>query len=488
MRCCTYLRVSRIEQNNGVALERMLFDAERAIQSFGGTLDPDLVFKDLISGRKNDRPDFSAIWGLIEAKAVDVVVFYRVDRLGRDAELLLRLGKLFETTGVRAYICEKNKFLNWSDLDDWDYWTRSSVAAERESRVITNRLEKAHEFSRHKGQATWVHPFGYRRNADRLYEFDPEEQPIAVRMIEIYEEEKANTKRTCDRIFKEFGRKWTEVGLRHWIRNPVLRGHTPYGRNKGTPATLYNSHSGIEPDGDYNPEKDFRLLSEEKYQEFERMLENRKTYKGINANKDQYPLTGLVWCSCGVKCSVARSTRQRRDERIYVYIRCRAGVERFRGFPQHPKRSARYDEIEKMVISYLASGAKQLINSVVVKSDPLPQSPEVLKRQAHIQHLQQGITSFGDASGEQARVIAKLQMEITELTQSKADTVKADLLRARLKAFSEEGAWHACSTAELRDLFQDFLSKVLVNFETRELSVVVNPLLDLRSDGSSSNF
>lgn len=486
LRCCTYLRVSRIEQNNGVALERMRYAAEKAATSIGGVLEDRDVFTDLISGRKNDRPDFKGVWGLIERKEVDVVIFYRVDRLGRDAELLLKLRKLFESTGVKAYVCQLNKILDWESLEDRNYWIRAAMSAEMESDVIRDRLLKAHDFNRHKKQAAFVAPFGYRRNENRLYEFDPDEVQIARRMIEILEEEDGRLSRTIRRIYLELDTKKTSRGFVYWINNPVLRGHTPYGRNKHgkAPHTVeYNTHSGFDvTTGDYNPSLDYRLLTEDRYLSVLRMIESRKTYTGKNANKDPYPLTGLTECVCGATCTVMKSTKQNKNgtTRIHTYLRCRAGDQRYSDLVPH-KGSARYDVIEDSVIGYLISKANLLVESLssgLPSEERLP-DPEILNKLAQIEYVRKGVEQFGDPTGRQAELIAELQLDIAKLEKVPNEQASSQELRDRLTGLADIEKWQNFSTKELRRLFVTFVRKVVIDFELGSIDVLLNPLLRL---------
>ncbi|MBD1845817.1 recombinase family protein [Cyanobacteria bacterium FACHB-63] len=96
-----------MEQDNGVARERQIYNAKQAAKRIGAELPEERIYCDLISGRKNDRPNFQIINDYLESCSTEVVIFNRVDRMGRDLEALARLGKQFERTGVGAFICNK---------------------------------------------------------------------------------------------------------------------------------------------------------------------------------------------------------------------------------------------------------------------------------------------------------------------------------------------------------------------------------------------
>ena len=454
-------------------MERMLFEAQLAAEQIGSSILPEMIFMDKISGRKSDRPDFSSIWKLIESREVDVVIFYRVDRLGRDIEVLVKLGKLFEKTGVKAYVCEKNKFLDWKDVNDWEYWQQASLASEKESRILASRLTKVHKFNQHKRQASFVCPFGYTRNPEtRKYEPELSEWDFAVRMVEIIEQEKGNGAKAVKRIYEELGQKWTRMGLRNWMRNPVLGGHTFYERSG---QTIYNTHSGW-VDGEYHPEKDFRLLTDERSRTIESMFKERSFYRGTNTNKIPYSLTGLLSCVCGATCAVMKCNRK--NGRVYLYIRCRANEERWRHIPRHTGTMLVYEQVEKTVIEHLASCA-QIIADTVLEKEDVPPNPEVLKKIAHVEYLQTGINQFGDPTGEQIRTIAKLKAEIAEISKSKGNSQESQEIRKRLSGMANVTTWYKATKEELRGYFVAFIEEILIDFEAGNIAVTLNPLLRL---------
>ncbi|MEP0917196.1 recombinase family protein [Leptolyngbya sp. DQ-M1] len=235
MRAIGYIRLSRAEQNNGVSLERQIYNVKQAAKRIGAELPEDRIYCDLISGRKNDRPNFQIISEYLEHRSADVVIFNRVDRMGRDLEALARLGKQFERTEVGAFVCNKGlegDFINWKDPADWEFWASSAVAAEKESRVLSYRTSAAWEFNRHMSLAAYRVPFGYQRNTERRYERDPARIEAAIRLKEIFFQENGNISRLRARAVSELGLQMSPQTYRDLLTNPVWRGHTGIGWDK----------------------------------------------------------------------------------------------------------------------------------------------------------------------------------------------------------------------------------------------------------------
>ncbi|MBD1845818.1 hypothetical protein H6F89_20890 [Cyanobacteria bacterium FACHB-63] len=108
------------------------------------------------------------------------------------------LGRSFVIRDYKATL-----LINWKAPANWKFWASSAVAAEKESRVLSYRTSAAWEFNRHMSLAAYRVPFGYRRNAERKYERDPEQIETAIRLKEIFFEENGNITRLRDRAKSE---------------------------------------------------------------------------------------------------------------------------------------------------------------------------------------------------------------------------------------------------------------------------------------------
>lgn len=443
MRCAAYLRLSRVEQNNGMAIERQLFAVQKACSEFNGSLD--FVLEDLMSGRKTDRPNIERLEQLIKDRSVEAIVFYRVDRLGRDITLLNNLGKLLEKTGVRAYVCAKGGFIDWKKTEDWEYWVSAAVAAEKESRVISDRLRQAHEFNKFKGQASFKVPLGYKR-VNRQYQLsnDGYAQWLLDRLIA----NKGNIEKTIQEIAIERGQRLTTTGLRNWIDNPLHRQLIDTG----------------EIDSDGQPIKR-RLISVEQDQELERYFNDRRLFKSKEPKRYGYTLTGFLFCSCGARASVARNSKNR-----YDYIRCRAGEgQNVLALPKHEHTMCRFDWAEEEVINQLCAKAEHLKeialdNTIEAEEE---KSPEQLKLERQIDRVHKDIAEFGDEFGNYANQLKALKEKLSKVSKKETDSVDREILRSQLKSLDKLKAWVGMSEDLRREWFLKFIDRVTIDFRDR---------------------
>lgn len=73
-RIAAYIRFSTSGQAREESFESLLFQVRKAVEQIGGKFEDCKVFRDVMSGRRTDRPGFQELLALIRAKAVDIVV------------------------------------------------------------------------------------------------------------------------------------------------------------------------------------------------------------------------------------------------------------------------------------------------------------------------------------------------------------------------------------------------------------------------------
>src|SRR4051794_12937816 len=93
-RSAGYVRVSTEEQaREGVSLE-----AQR--QAIEERAPGALLFADVLSGARTDRPGYQSMLAAAAAGEFDTLYVWKFDRLGRDAEELLRARRMLEAADV----------------------------------------------------------------------------------------------------------------------------------------------------------------------------------------------------------------------------------------------------------------------------------------------------------------------------------------------------------------------------------------------------
>lgn len=187
-----YGRVSREEQALGLSLDAQRADRLRYIQSRG--MLPYRDYEDVMSGRRDDRPDYQAL--LEEARRLEAegrqvaIVVSDLDRLGRKLKEQIRCRDEMRDLGVKTHFVRQG-----GEITDFNANVLGSVA-EEESRRTGERVKNVR---RHVRQGGWHTPgrcaWGYLwRDATpeelrlgaphRVYDLDPKRAPLAREALE----------------------------------------------------------------------------------------------------------------------------------------------------------------------------------------------------------------------------------------------------------------------------------------------------------------
>ena len=140
MQYIAYYRVSTKRQGqSGLGLEAQQSAVAHHIDSTGGKLVGE--FKEVESGRKDDRPQLKAALETAKKNKATVIIA-KLDRLGRRASYILRL---IDESGVDFHIC---------DMPNADKLTITILAAvaERESEAISKRTSDAIQAKKRRGE------------------------------------------------------------------------------------------------------------------------------------------------------------------------------------------------------------------------------------------------------------------------------------------------------------------------------------------------
>lgn len=298
----TYQRVSKVEQSRDTdAFIRQGWQLDRKAADF-----PDrdrLIFSDIQSGRRDDRPDMLKLIAAIEAGKIDTLIVTRIDRIGRDLEANARLQKQLERKKVVVFEILLGRFLDWDNPNDWDYFVKSGLDGEKESRTLSRRVKQTFEWHRSLGKMGGGRVgFPYRRNADGFIEPDPQQWELAIDCIQILIKSDGATMGALDQI-RDLGLDRTRVWLSNWIRSPLLRGHTPQWTRLENGNRKPIGQIGFVPNTHLSLFADPRLKGCEK--QLDRIIADSKRLKGSTRTRPIYPLSGSIYCGrCGNSCQI----------------------------------------------------------------------------------------------------------------------------------------------------------------------------------------
>jgi DNA invertase Pin-like site-specific DNA recombinase len=189
MRCAIYTRKST-DHNLDLAFNSL--DAQReACEAYiksqaheGWKLIPDRFDDGAFSGASLDRPALQSLIDLIKAKAVDIIVVYKVDRMTRSLADFAKLVELFDAHDV-SFVSVTQSFNTTNSMGRLTLNVLLSFA-QFEREVIGERVRDKIGASKRRG--IWVGgtvPLGYRSVAKKLVVV-PDEAALVRRIYEYY--------------------------------------------------------------------------------------------------------------------------------------------------------------------------------------------------------------------------------------------------------------------------------------------------------------
>lgn len=469
----TYQRVSKVEQSKDTdAFIRQGWQLDRKAADF---LDRDrLVFSDIQSGRRDDRPDMLKLIAAIEAGKIDTLIVTRIDRIGRDLEANARLQKQLERKKVVVFEILLGRFLDWDNPNDWDYFVKSGLDGEKESRTLSRRVKQTFEWHRSQGKMGGGRVgFPYRRNDEGFIEPDPQQWELAIDCIQILIKSDGATMGALDQI-RGLGLDRTRVWLSNWIRSPLLRGHTPQWTRLENGNRKPIGQIGFVPNTHLSLFTDPRLKGCEK--QLDRIISDSRRLKGLTKTRPTYPLSGLIYCGrCGNSCQIKTISNSKYPDKKYTYVMCGARANRgiacggeygaFKG--QRGTINTVYQLVEAAVISKLTSKAAELVDLTIAdRSTSKPENPAIIDLQRNIDRLK----SLNDPDLDGA--IAKKTAQLNTLKLTSCDLpISADARREFVELFSKPDVFLSLSDREKRVLYRDWVQKITVNLT--DISVVL---------------
>lgn len=494
-----YARVSTQEQAYLTALDHQVFRLLAAGAS--------KVYADVASRTKDDRTSLMEIMRLVEIGEIHKVIVTRLDRITSSPGLFEKITSCFV-----AHDCNLSALDETVDVTtvDGEFTAGLQVYfARREVRTIQLRIKKSKEVGRMQGRASSSVPWGY-RNVDGRYELDhapflcllsdrpsnsdqefigrtkaelgrdvidlffkggslsnatrllhqkygickfrSERQKSNKNQILIFEENSPLKRPLKDKRAGIF--RWSPDGIRLYLLNPVLCGHTPY--NTQT-IKKDGTRGGRKPisqwDVRLNTHPDQRLITPAQKQQIEQMMawNGRGGKWGSGAT---YPLTGIVVCAeCGrsMKCSGIKS-----GKRKHIYYQCKNYVQR----ACDGKKMLRSDVAESVLVQHLIERAAAIAQ--------LAQTPPEYVEPAELQQLRSQLQGLEALGHNPAFETAKndLRSQIGALVeQSKTKNVVDDELQQTLiDSFSDPEYWnwegHSCDRK--RQIYRALIEKVII--------------------------
>ncbi len=263
-------------------------------------------FRDVQSGLDPSRPQYMAAVELAQAKGIDKLVVWRLDRLGRDAAEYIPLLKQLRQLGVDVVSVTQpgqSEFM----------MGMLGLMAEEESRQLSVRITASKRRRAKEGKRVGIPPFGFNpeKHPNGGSTLVPNEAaPLVSEMFHRYASGK-HSLRDLGRYLTEHGCLKSRNAILYILRNPVYLGIVRYGVN--TRSQFHPKEEPVEVEGQHQP-----LIDRETFDRAQgRLLANKSRRRG--GTNPKYLFTSLVFCSgCGNRY-VGRTAHGRNGTRRVRY-------------------------------------------------------------------------------------------------------------------------------------------------------------------------
>jgi DNA invertase Pin-like site-specific DNA recombinase/ferredoxin len=471
----TYQRVSKKEQaNNSDAFVRQGWQLDRAAKEFAPDL-PRMRFRDIQTGRRDDRPGFMALMAAIEAGKIGVLIVTRLDRLARDLETSAKIQKIMEKRKIRVFEVT-GKSIEWGNSNDWSYYSQAGLDSERESRKLSERIIQTYDWQRSQQKlAGGMVGFPYRRNEAGKLEPDPESWQLAIDYIKIVIDCGGATMDAISRI-RDMGGDRTRSWLSGWIRSPLIRGHIPIEVYEGKGRDRKKKRiQDVELFRDAHPSlfSDPQLVGCEKI--IDRIIADSSRYKGRSIKRYNIALSGLIWCGrCNAVCHVkVGKIGKKGSQRIYAICSSRNSKGISCGGEYRVRDSSNpintpYQLIEEQVLTALTNRATELIDLELARMPTeRVEHPDITKLKDEIKRLE----SLNDPDLKSA--IAKKTNRLNELLLADpTDTVSAQMRQTFIDTFSD-GDLSYLDEIEKRSFYRDWIREIKVDRNKVEVRLAI---------------
>lgn len=342
-----YIRVSTVKQagDGHSSLETQEAHIREAAAALNGVVVK--LFRDVDSGRKDDRVEYQRMVTYVLEEEVDIVLFQYLDRFGRNPqEILSRIWEL-RANGVSVEATDQ-------DITDELLLLMNAAMAGQESKRTSERVRANMGNSVRKGTHSGKAPYGFRpvreikdsRAVVVRWEIDESEAEIIKEMARLSVEENLGFKAIADNLnergMRREGHHWVPSSIQQILRNPVIKGLMVYGRKRQKEDP---SAELIEVPGVFPP-----ILSEEEWDALQLRMDIRKGAPRGSVHKSNYLLSGIARCGhCGGPMTGKAGAKYR--GRLYRSYQCVNAKKARAACAFHNSHSA--TKLEPAVLEYL---------------------------------------------------------------------------------------------------------------------------------------
>jgi len=440
------------------------------------------------TGANVDRPAFQRLLADIEAKQIDVVVVYKVDRLSRSLLDFAKVMDRFNQSGA-AFVSVTQ---NFSTADAMGRLTLNMLMsfAEFEREMIGERTRDKIQAARRRGRWTGGKvPLGYDVVERKLVVNDLEALVVRevfalyqqhrslLAVMRQLEERRRRTKRVVGRdgVTKE-GEAWGKDVILRILRNPIYAGLVPCGNE-----LFLGEHTAVMERG--------------VFERVQQLLDERTEAMNLGSEgqspeqRGVYLLKGILYCGCGAAMTPA-STRKGK----YRYYRCVKKDKR--GADECAGRPLPAAEIEELVVARvrvvaadpglvadlttrLRGDAREVLSELQLERTKLPAkitsiSDEISKLLAQSQSLPETARRLAE---ERTQVLgnehALLERHLTEVERKSAQLRDAEVESAWVAKMltNFDRVWDAMTVDNRVRLLRAVFDRIVVNVKAGKVDI-----------------
>jgi DNA invertase Pin-like site-specific DNA recombinase len=316
VRCAIYTRVST---ENGLDQEFNSLDAQYEAssayirsQAHAGWLQVKTRYDDGgFSGGSTDRPALQDLLKDIQARKIDVIVVYKVDRLTRSLADFAKLVELFDAHGV-SFVSVTQQFNTTTSMGRLTLNVLLSFA-QFEREVTSERIRDKVAASKKKG--IWVGgplPLGYAMEDGRIAVI-PEEAERVRHIFSRYLE--LGSVRALMHDLKNRN----IVSRRRLLKTGVVRGGVPFGCGALFYLLRNRFYIGeVNYKGQIYPGEQPPILDRDLFDRVQQRLSNQQGHRTTTRTSFSHLLTGLIFDDAGHRMSPTQAQKKGRHYNYYV--------------------------------------------------------------------------------------------------------------------------------------------------------------------------
>ncbi len=413
------------------------------------------VLIDIESGRNDRRRQYNELLKLAQQNQVDEIIITRIDRLGRSVITIHKAIEIFVKYNVNLRVLDApvdpNSPFGWFSIN------QMSGLAEFESRLLSQRIRHGNNYFRQQLKFC-IPPFGYAKDENQrltpnqnIHEKSKKTYFELAKIIIDLTLSMRSLKDVCDYIYTEYEVVFSVTGLRDWVKNPALQGHTAYfmKKKKGIsrePIINFNTHEAL-----------ITAATVDAIQH--KLLANKKYRSSAKSTRGDYPLAGLIKCA---HCEGSMYRNFSRHKTRTEYIRC-VNYNKPGKYHCENSKCPRLREIIAKTIAALCENAPNLIEHLENQSTTMQvTNTKQIESLTNELSVMRGLRS---SNPDIIQAIAKIEAAINILSTPTriVDRDAFENAKRKIAIASQSTFWESLDDSELRSALTEFVEQVEVD-------------------------